>query len=420
MSDWDETGNDSDKRWSGGQFEPSNRGRGWLILLGLAAIFGAVMAGISTRDFISHLDGQVHAVSCSVMPGGEAVIGASGCKEAMLSPWSSFFRTKYWGGLPVALLGFAVFAFIGALAFAVAFSKQITRRDTGFVLLASLVPVGASAIWGTLAATRLGEFCQVCVGMYVASGLMFVLAVVSHFRASPGSGAWPWGRFGLWFVEGLVAVGLLSGVYAMRAPDERKSLDGCGALVSPEDPKGVLLTFPGQGTTPALAVLDPLCPACRSFDERLKLSELDQRLAMKVLLFPLDSTCNWMVKTSLHPGACQVSEAMLCSPAEAEKILAWSFENQEHLLELGAKDAKALTDEITTRWPAAKGCVGTSRSKDKITSGLRWAVENALPVLTPQLYVAGKRMCDEDTDLGLEFTLHHMIEQHANPTAGGR
>lgn len=419
MDDWNESSNDSERRWSGSSATPSARGRGWLILLGAAALFGAVMAGVSTRDFISHLDGQVHAVSCSVMPGGEAVIGASGCKEAMLSPWSSFFRTRYWGGLPVALLGFAVFAFIGALSFAVAIRRDISRRDTGFLLLATLVPVGASAIWGTLAATRLGEFCQVCVGMYVASAAMFVFAVIAHLRASPGGGPWPWSRFGLWFVEGLLAVALLSGVYAMRTPEDRKSLAGCGTLVAPEDPKGVLLTFPGPGTTPTLAVLDPLCPACRSFDERLKLSALDQRLAMKVLLFPLDSTCNWMVKTSLHPGACQVSEAMLCSPAEADKILAWAFENQEHLLKLGADDAKALTAEITARWPASKGCVGSSRAKDKITSGLRWAVENALPVLTPQLYVGGKRMCDEDTDLGLEFTLHHMIEDHDNPSVGG-
>lgn len=420
MVDFDESHNDSDKRWSGGEFEPSGRGRGWLILVAAAAVFGAVMAGVSTRDFISHLDGQVHAVSCSVMPGGEAVIGQSGCKEAMLSPWSSLFRTKYWGGMPVSLLGLAVFAFIAALSVAVAFGRQITRRDTGFVWLATLVPVGASLVWGTLAYTRLGEFCQVCVGMYAASGAMFVLAAVAHFRAARGAGGLPWGRFGLWFVEGVAAVGLLAGVYAMRAPEERKSLEGCGSLVAPEDPKGVLLTLPGPGTTPALAVLDPLCPACRSFDERLKLSELDKRLATRVLLFPLDSTCNWMVKTSLHPGACQVSEAMLCSPGEADKILAWSFENQARLLELGGSDAKALADELTTRWPATKGCLGTSRAKDKITSGLRWAVENALPVLTPQLYVGAKRMCDEDTDLGLEFTLNHMIDAQAKAGAGGQ
>ena len=40
---------------------------------------------------------------------------------------------------------------------------------------------------------------------------------------------------------------------------------------------------------------------------------------------------------------------------------------------------------------------------------LRWAVANALPVMTPQLFVNGTRLCDEDTDLGLEYTLTRML-----------
>ena len=76
-----------------------------------------------------------------------------------------------------------------ALGVAVAVRGRITRRDTGFVLLASLVPVGASVVWGTLAATRLGEFCQVCVGMYVASGLILLFGLIAHVRAAPGSGS---------------------------------------------------------------------------------------------------------------------------------------------------------------------------------------------------------------------------------------
>ena len=43
------------------------------------------------------------------------------------------------------------------------------------------------------------------------------------------------------------------------------------------------------------------------------------------------------------------------------------------------------------------------------TKSLRWAVANAIPVLTPQLFVGNSRMCDEDTDLGLEYTLHQML-----------
>jgi hypothetical protein len=45
-----------------------------------------------------------------------------------------------------------------------------------------------------------------------------------------------------------------------------------------------------------------------------------------------------------------------------------------------------------------------------LAQSLRWAVRNQVPVLTPQFYVAGKRLCDEDTDLGLEYTLTRMLK----------
>ncbi len=54
--------------------------------------------------------------------------------------------------------------------------------------------------------------------------------------------------------------------------------------------------------------------------------------------------------------------------------------------------------------------MGTAVAKNKMVKSLRWAVANALPVMTPQLFIKGKRLCDEDTDLGLEYTLNKMVE----------
>ena len=58
-----------------------------------------------------------------------------------------------------------------------------------------------------------------------------------------------------------------------------------------------------------------------------------------------------------------------------------------------------------------KGCLGGALVKNKLTKSLRWAVANAIPVLTPQLFVGNSRMCDEDSDLGLEFTLAKMLSK---------
>jgi len=124
-----------------------------------------------------------------------------------------------------------------------------------------------------------------------------------------------------------------------------------------------------------------------------------------------------MVKQSLHPGACALSEAMLCAPEQAKAILDWAFADQERLLTLGAHDPAAIEREVAERFPAVSGCVGTSKAKDRVTSSLRFAVANALPVVTPQLYVDDVRLCDEDTDLGLEYTLNHMLNQRAEAGA---
>ena len=41
----------------------------------------------------------------------------------------------------------------------------------------------------------------------------------------------------------------------------------------------------------------------------------------------------------------------------------------------------------------------------------RWAVKNQLPVMTPQAYVDGTRVCDADTDLGLDYVLARLLER---------
>lgn len=402
------------------QASPRRRGLIWPWLVVIAALLGAFYAAASTQSFITWLDGQEHAISCSVVPGAEAEVGATGCRTAMLSPYSSVLRTSIWGGLPIALPALGVFAFLAAFAAYLGLKKDTTRRDTGFLLLATLLPVGTSVFFAVISATELGEFCSTCIGIYAASGAAFIFALVAHLRAlsAPAGTPRPWGRWALWFFEGVAVVGVLVGLYLASVPSDRQSVErGCGELVKQEDEAKVLLPMPvAQGaSTPAIAVLDPLCPACRAFDRRLRASELDRRLDMDLLLFPLDSKCNWMVKTSLHPGACIVSEAMLCAPESAEQVLGYAFAEQERLLELGRTNEAALKAELEQKFPAVKGCVGSAAAKAKVNKSLRWAVANALPVMTPQLFVAGTRVCDEDTDLGLEFTLTRMLERRASP-----
>jgi hypothetical protein len=174
----------------------------------------------------------------------------------------------------------------------------------------------------------------------------------------------------------------------------------------------MLELHPHPGKPPAIEVLDPLCPACRGFEQRLKASGLDTEMDRKTVLFPLDNTCNWMVDQAVHPGACAVSEAMLCAGPRASEVLDWAFEHQEDIRAAATSDPRAAQALVEQHFPDLARCVGSPEVKSRLNRSLRWIVSNRLPVLTPQLYVGGVKLCDEDVDLGLDYMLSQTLEAH--------
>jgi len=386
-----------------------------------ASLLGAVFSALSTSDFINHLDRQVHSIHCSFIPGAHAELGESGCRTVMMSPYSSLFRESLWGGMPISLLALAVFSYLTFRAVSFALRGPLTKGESTFLLAAAALPLVMSVIYGFIAATRIHAVCKLCVGVYVTSTIAFVAALIAHLKTAPEE-TWDPERKqpGTWFGEGVVFVAVLALLYAVASPTSEKTLKGCGTLVRKDDVGGVFIPFGGKGNTQSIAVLDPLCPACRAFDQRLEASGLINRLKLDMVLFPLDSTCNWMVKESLHPGACAVSEAMLCDKDAAPQVLEYAFANQEALRDEASRDEAALRRRLEQKFPKVKGCLGSAAIKNKLNKSLRWAVANALPVLTPQLFVGDKRVCDEDTDLGLEFTLASMLREPSGKGRGKR
>jgi uncharacterized membrane protein len=393
-----------------------------LMLVVGGALLGCIFSAVSTSDFMQHLDRQVHAIHCSFIPGAGKELGESGCKTVMMSPYSSWFRESYWGGVPVSLWSLATYAFLLYRAALLLWRKKASQAETTFLVAAAGLPMFMTLVYGYLSLAKVGATCKVCVGIYGASVLVFVGALLAHRKnPAPAEHAPVGSRFGLWFGEGVAFVLALTVTYLAftPAPDEKKAMVGCGSLVSADDPNGVMLPLATGSGESSIEVLDPLCPACKAFDERLAASDLRRRLDLKAVLFPLDSSCNWMVTEALHPGACAVSEAVLCaaglSGTKDEKatkaVIKWAFAHQEELRTLAAKDEGALRAKIEKAFPNVKGCLGGAQVKNKLTKSLRWAVANAIPVLTPQLFVGNARMCDEDSDLGLEFTLGKMLSK---------
>jgi hypothetical protein len=162
-----------------------------------------------------------------------------------------------------------------------------------------------------------------------------------------------------------------------------------------------------------IEVLDPLCPSCRGFEERFAQIDAAQEITRKALLFPLDNACNWMVTDAIHPGACAISEAVMCAGGDAEKVLHWAFEHQEEITTAERAKAGAAASMAGQAFPAIARCIGSPGARSKLNASLRFAVRNKLNVLTPQVFVQGLRLCDEDTDLGLEYALPRLIARAA-------
>jgi uncharacterized membrane protein len=402
------------------------RARIFLLVQVAAAALGLLFASVSTYDFASHLDRQVHGIHCSFIPGlGAAdVSGSSGCHVTLMSPYSSLFRGEIWGGLPISLPAMSVFAFLLFFGLDVLTRRRLADRGaTGFLLLATLLPLGASLGMGWLSLFVLDAACKLCIGIYSASLLGTASAFLlwrdarRNSRPSPGGGVL---RHAGGFLLGCVFVAVPAGIWVWSLPDYEPFVGNCGALQKAEDPYGVMVSLdPHPGAASTIEVLDPLCPSCRGFEERLSASGLREQLDRKALLFPLDSACNWMVTSAVHPGACAISEAVLCAGDEAPAVVDWAFGEQDSLKAGEAAQPGSAAARAVERFPKLKGCIGSAATKSRLNKSLRWAVANKLPVLTPQVYVDGTKLCDEDTDLGMDWALSRLLQRRGAAGGGG-
>ena len=405
----------------------------WLLVVLVGAAIGLVFAGVSTYDFVQHLDRQVHSLHCSFIPGMGHESGTSGCQVAMMSTYSSVFRTRVWGGVPIALPAMSVFAFILLAAIDLVITRRKDdRRATAFLAAACALPALMSLLMLTISLTKLGTTCKLCVCIYIASALCITGAIMSWRRAGHSSSAMATAKGGAQLVPvdsggtttGRLAAAFGIGVgfvivpvalYLALAPDNSKFIGTCDTLPKPDDAYGVMVKITNDrvaaDAAPAIEVLDPLCPACKAFEERLEKSGAADRLDRKAILFPLDNTCNWMVTEATHPGACVVSEAVLCAGAKAPDVIAWAFEVQDRIREETAKDPAAAARIVKERFPELASCVGSPEAHSKLNKSLRWSVANNVRVLTPQLFVRGAKLCDEDVDLGLEYALPRLIDR---------
>lgn len=440
---------------------PSGKTRWPAALALLASLLGFAFGASSTLDYIQHLDRQVHDLHCSFIPGVDAAKGAdTACRAAMYSPYSALFRDRLWGGIPISLFAVGAFAFFAAFALYVLLAgRSAPRRAAHFLLIAGVTPLLVSVGMLILSVLRLGSICKTCAGIYAASTLLAVAGVAAlivdrrEARAAPSATPAPPppppstvtdpaapGAVGPTIVDDaappappappapgrprgsllllpawLLALGAFSItpalLYASALPSYAGYIAGCGKLEKLTEANGALLRIAGPGAVqPATLFVDPLCPTCKSFHQRLAAEGLIEKLDITLVLFPLDSECNWMLDRPVHPGACLVSKAILCSEHRAPAVLDWAYDNQDAILAAAKSGAGTANVQamIRQRWPGLDACMDSKPTSQRLDRMLRYIIDNKLPVSTPQIYLGDTRLCDEDTDIGMPYAIRRL------------
>ncbi|MBI3200381.1 MAG: hypothetical protein HYZ29_02490 [Myxococcales bacterium] len=381
----------------------------------VASALGLSFATSSTLDYAAHLDRGLHDLHCSFVPGAGPTEAAEACRTAMYSPYAAFFRDKYWGGIPISLFALGSFTFFAGFAlYLLLAGARAPRRAVGFFTVVAITPLLASAVMGTISAVELGSFCKTCVGIYISSFLLALGALLGALglRRADGDerprGSW---LVPAAFLPALGAVSLVpAAVYASSMPDHRPYLDKCGTLKKEAEAGDALAKITGKRPVKKATFFeDPLCPTCRAFHQRLRAEGVLDRLDVQLALFPLDSECNWMLSSAMHPGACTVSKAVICGKDRTQQLLEWAYDEQEALAKAGKLGTPTLRAVIEKRWGAdLVTCIDSTETKQTLNKHLHFAAENAIAVSTPQVFLGKQRVCDEDTDMGLRFTLRHL------------
>jgi uncharacterized membrane protein len=387
-------------------------------VLGLSgSLLGLVFAGLSTLDYAEHLDRKLHDVHCSLIPG--LATGAdqeNACRTAMYSIYAALFRGQYWGGVPVSLFALGAFSFFAGFSLYLVISgTAASRKAYQFFAAAGVTPLAVSLVMAVISVTQLGTLCKTCVGIYLSSAVVAAGALLGlrDLRREPVGGPL---RPVLWLGALGIAAVIPALVYVAAMPNHRPYLGNCGKLAKTVEAHGALIRMKTPASrTPAFIFEDPLCPTCKAFHQRIAGEGALDRLDVQEVLFPLDSDCNWMLTEALHKGACTLSKAVICGGDRARQVLEWAYDNQESLARAGKAGDAVLRDRIKERWGNDMlTCMDSPATKTRLNNNLHFASDNAVPVSTPQLYLGERKVCDEDTDLGLRYTLTQLAPEVVN------
>jgi len=138
---------------------------------------------------------------------------------------------------------------------------------------------------------------------------------------------------------------------------------------------------------------DFLCPFCRSLAGGFNafLPQTAGRVAIHFKNFPLDTSCNSSVQSTLHPGACELAKGAVCAAAQGrfseyhDRVFQTEFRRQPTSANL-----PELAPAIGLDQSAFASCLASPATLERVKADIAEAVKAGVNA-TPTIFINGRR-----------------------------
>lgn len=358
----------------------------------------------------------------------ETDLGVLTCGSGMENPCIAISESQYsrFLGIPIASFGMLFYLFFMFSSMIANFARGGYVAATGLLLLP--LSVAALLIDGVLAwiMVKIGLLCTLCLYTYVVNiilaGLCVALSRPATADAAPGllrffresvlaasEGGSHKKAFGYSYILVIIllAVSVFSTTYALEIKTDKKRVTAADRAAFTKKfyakPRRIY-AFPdspltlGAADAPVTihAYTDPLCSACYKFYtvEKYLFSLFKNKLRIIYYNYPLDSSCNPDMVSTLYPNSCTASRAMI---AAAE---AGVFEDHlvRHFSDYFKFNKRRYTDEVVINHlkPNFSG-IDLKRllASEPLNKILDTHINSARELgvnATPTLFVAGRKL----------------------------